>query len=112
MSLFVFFFQICLNQFLPHWLLASYKRQGPAELLRLLVNYGRLEDAVTLAMEFIWGVMGQGKEHFGPIVNVLDSTKVATTWLPHNTLRLLLGELQNIQEPDYLEVRKSFFCLF
>ncbi|PNF18521.1 Nuclear pore complex protein Nup160-like protein [Cryptotermes secundus] len=87
-----------LGAFLPHWLVASYKRRNPAELLRMLLSAGRLVEATNLAEEYVWAVLGHGKEYFG-LENSLLST-ASPAWLPFQTLDLLLLELKELSEKD------------
>lgn len=56
---------ITMGSYIPYWLVASYKKRNPSELLRLYYHNGRLEDAVTLAGEYILAALGYGKELFG-----------------------------------------------
>lgn len=96
-----------LGAFLPHWLVTSYKLRNPAELLRVLLSAGRLVEATELAKEYIWAVLGRGKEYFR-----LENSLLATappTWLPFQTLDLLLLELEESSEQDgeYKQVRKQ-----
>lgn len=87
-----------LGAFLPHWLVTSYKQRNPAELLRMLLSAGRLVEATDLAKEYIWAVLGHGKEYFG-----LENSLLATAspmWLPFQTLDLLLLELKESSEKD------------
>jgi nuclear pore complex protein Nup160 len=94
-----------LGAFLPYWLVMSYKLRNPAELLRVLLSGGRLVEATELAKEYIWAVLGCGKEHFG-LENALLAT-ASPTWLPFQTLDLLLLELEESGEQDgeYKQVR-------
>jgi nuclear pore complex protein Nup160 len=83
----------------------SYKLRNPAELLRVLLSAGRLVEATELAKEYVWAVLGRGKEYFG-----LENSLLATTpptWLPFQTLDLLLLELEESGEQDreYKQVR-------
>ncbi|XP_043288252.1 nuclear pore complex protein Nup160 homolog isoform X2 [Venturia canescens] len=89
--------------FLPQWLMSSYKKRNPAELLRLLLNTGRLLEATDLALDYVNAVLGEGKEHFG-LETPLVSTAPAV-WLPYNTLELLLLELEHAskEDPVYIE---------
>lgn len=94
-----------LGAFLPHWLVTSYKQRNPAELLRVLLSTGRLLEATVFAKEYIWAVLGHGKEYFG-----LENSLLATaspTWLPFQTLDLLLLELKESSDKDneYKQVR-------
>lgn len=38
---------------------------NPAELLQLLVNFDLLQEAASLALEYLNAVMGHGREYFG-----------------------------------------------
>ncbi|EGI69420.1 Nuclear pore complex protein Nup160-like protein [Acromyrmex echinatior] len=81
--------------FLPQWLLISYKKRNASELLRLMLNTGRLVEASDLAVDYINAVLGSGKEHFG-----LETPLVATAppvWLPLNTIEVLLSELRHLK---------------
>ncbi|XP_076180163.1 nuclear pore complex protein Nup160 [Ptiloglossa arizonensis] len=78
--------------FIPQWLLMSYKKRNAAELLRLMLNTGRILEASDLAVEYINAVLGNGKEHFG-LETYLTSIAPAV-WLPFNTLEVLLYELK------------------
>lgn len=51
--------------YLPQWLYISYKKRNAGELLRLLHESGRLDEAVQLAKDYILAAMGHGKEQFG-----------------------------------------------
>lgn len=89
--------------FIPAWLLSSYKKRNAAELLRLLLNMGRILEASELAIDYIRAILGKGMEHFG-----FDSPLVATkppVWLPLNTVELLLLELEHASNEDssYIE---------
>ncbi|XP_032683313.1 nuclear pore complex protein Nup160 homolog [Odontomachus brunneus] len=88
--------------FLPQWLLMSYKKRNASELLRLMLNTGRLIEASDLAVDYISAVLGSGKEHFG-----LETPLVATappTWLPLNTIEVLLSELEYLnKDSTYIE---------
>ncbi|KAF7387510.1 hypothetical protein HZH68_013187 [Vespula germanica] len=88
--------------FLPEWLLMSYKKRNSAELLRLMINTGRVLEASQLAIDYINAVLGSGKEYFG-----LETSLLATAppvWLPFNTLEVLLFELKHASEEDLIYV--------
>lgn len=85
--------------FLPQWLIVSYKKTNPSELLRIILNSGRLLEALDLTLDYINAILGEGKEYFG-----LDTPLIATgppVWLPLNTIELLLLELKNASDVDY-----------
>ena len=78
-----------------------------SELLRLYLCHGYLEDAATLASEYISAVMGLGKEYFG--LHEALNAKSAPVWLPYNALDQLLLELRDhSDDPVYKAV--SDFC--
>lgn len=87
----------------------NFQKRNPAELLRLILNSGRILEATDLAVDYINAVLGEGKEHFG-----LKTPLVATApeaWLPYNTLELLLLELEHASKEDhtYIEVGANVF---
>jgi nuclear pore complex protein Nup160 len=94
-----------LGAFLPNWLVTSYKQRNPAELLRVLLSSGRLVEATDFAKEYIWAVLGRGKEYFGLEHSLMTTSP--PTWLPFQTLDLLLLELKEASEEDgeYKQVR-------
>ena len=53
------------------------QRVNAPELLRLYINYDLLIEAVTLAVEYIQAVLGNGKEYFGLKVNTLTAMNFA-----------------------------------
>lgn len=79
------------------------QKRNASELLRLMLNTGRLVEASELAVDYINAVLGSGKEHFGfetPLVATAPST-----WLPHNTFEVLLSELECLsKDSTYIEV--------
>lgn len=83
------------------------QKRNTAELLRLILNSGRLLEANALALEYIGAVLGRGKEYFG-LENPLVATAPAT-WLPLNTFELLLLELEHVSKTDhmYIEVERE-----
>lgn len=83
---------------LPPWFLESYKKKDAAELLRLLIRYGRLEEATDLSFEYIEAVLGQGTEYFG-LPNALHA-KLPPVWLPHTTFDCLLVQLQSTSDRE------------
>jgi nuclear pore complex protein Nup160 len=62
-------------------------------------------EAADFAQEYIRAVMGRGKEYFGLEHSCL--TTAPSTWLPFQTLDLLLLELKEASEEDgeYKQVR-------
>ncbi|KAF3422683.1 hypothetical protein E2986_06785 [Frieseomelitta varia] len=82
--------------FIPQWLLMSYKKRNAAELLRLMLNTGRILEASELGIEYINAVLGKGKENFGLKTHLTSVTPAV--WLPLNTLEVLLYELKEVSE--------------
>jgi hypothetical protein len=64
-------------------------------------------EAADFAKEYVWAVMGRGKEYFGLEHSLL--TTLPPTWLPFQTLDLLLLELKEASEEDgeYKQVRRE-----
>jgi len=83
---------INMEGYIPHWIVASYKKRNAAELLRLYFYSGRLEDAVTLAGEHLLAAMGYGKENFG-FTHPLVPTSPPFC-LPVNVIDALIYELE------------------
>ncbi|XP_017877657.1 nuclear pore complex protein Nup160 homolog [Ceratina calcarata] len=81
--------------FIPQWLLMSYKKRNAAELLRLMLNTGRIVEASELAVEYINAVLGSGKTNFGLKTHLTAVTPAV--WLPVNTLEVLLQELEEVK---------------
>ncbi|KAG5683941.1 hypothetical protein PVAND_013197 [Polypedilum vanderplanki] len=88
---------ILANQaFIPQWLLDIYKKNKPSELLYLYLQYGRLDEAAELAIDFVRAFLGYGSEIFG------FNTYIAKTHpsFPVNTIDLLLYQLKAHGEKD------------
>lgn len=61
-----------------------------------MLNTGRLVEASDLAVDYINAVLGSGQEHFDlkmPLV-----VTAPPTWLPLNTIEVLLNELQHLSK--------------
>lgn len=88
---------ILANQaFVPQWLLDVYKLRKPSELLYLYLQYGRLDEAADLAIDFVRAYLGYGSEIFGfkyYVAKTLPS-------FPINTMDLLLHQLKNHGQKD------------
>jgi len=82
---------ILANQaFVPQWLLDVYKLHKPSELLYLYLQYGRLDEAAELAIDYVRAFVGYGSEIFGfkhYVAKTLPS-------FPINTMDLLLHQLK------------------
>lgn len=99
--------QILANQaFIPQWLLDSYKKHKPSELLYLYLQYGRLDEAAELAIDFVRAYLGYGNEIFG------FKCFVAKTHpsFPINTMDLLLHQLKIHGEKDKICQEVSLVC--
>ena len=82
---------ILANQaFVPQWLLDAYKHYKPSELLYLYLQYGRLEEATELAVDYVRAFLGYGSEIFGFKYFVAKSLPS----FPINTMDLLLYQLK------------------
>lgn len=89
--------------------LSLLQKRNSAELLRLMINTGRVLEASQLAIDYINAVLGSGKEYFG-----LETSLLATAppvWLPFNTLEVLLFELKHASEEDLIYVEVYLFSL-
>lgn len=93
--------------FVPNWLLSSYKKRNPAELLRLMLRYGRLLEAGELSIAYIQALLGRGKEHFNFKSDVYS--RGPCVYLPYNTIEILLLELEHAKTGDeeYVEVHEQ-----
>ena len=86
---------------LPTWLIHSYKKRNSAELLRLYVSHGKLEDAVRLSCEYIDGLLGVATNQVG-LANPLQAN-AAPVWMPYTALDKLLLELKEVQSNSYFK---------
>lgn len=79
------------------------QKRNAAELLRLMLNTGRILEASELGIEYINAILGKGKENFGLKTHLTSVTPAV--WLPLNTLEVLLYELKEVSEnPIFSEV--------
>ncbi len=80
-----------------------------AELLRLYLTNGYLEDATMLACEFISAILGEGKEYFGLQTSL--NANAPPVWLPINTLDQVIMELTfHKANPHYEKVSIKYTC--
>lgn len=87
---------------LPPWLLDSYTRRDPGGLLRVLLLYGRLEDAGQLALRLLDAVTaGINADQFGLTGAVHSSGD--RVWLPYTALDHLLLELRENKHHQYYD---------
>lgn len=88
---------ILANQaFIPQWLIDAYKVHKPSELLYLYLQYGRLDEASELAIDYVRAYLGYGSEIFG-FKHYVGKTHPA---FPINTLDLLLYQLKAHGQKD------------
>ncbi|XP_064599845.1 nuclear pore complex protein Nup160-like [Liolophura sinensis] len=84
---------------LPSWFMASYKTRNAAELLRLLIDYDLLEQAGSLALEYIEAMRdvtrGQDREVFN--LKGLLTPLPQSVWLPYTCIDQLLAALKDGQ---------------
>ncbi|XP_061578278.1 nuclear pore complex protein Nup160 [Cololabis saira] len=80
---------------LPDWLLQSYKSVDAPALLRLLLNFDRLENAAELVLEYVDAVLGQGHQYFG--IERPLSAMSPPAWLPYTSIDQLLQALSETQ---------------
>nr|XP_060628620.1 nuclear pore complex protein Nup160 [Anolis sagrei ordinatus] len=76
---------------LPNWLINSYKKVDPAELLRLYLNYDLLEEAAELVLEYVDAILGKGHDYFGIEFPLSATTPIV--WLPYSAIDQLLQAL-------------------
>lgn len=102
---------ILANQaFVPQWLLDVYKQHKPSELLYLFLQYGRLDEAAELAIDYVRAFLGYGSEIFG-FKYFLAKTLPS---FPVNTMDLLLHQLKvhGHKDPICKEVSLTLFFKF
>ncbi|XP_065185572.1 nuclear pore complex protein Nup160-like [Sycon ciliatum] len=82
---------------IPQWFLDAYKIINPAQLIQLLVQFGRVVDAGNLAIRYMSALMGTGKEEFG----IKDAVHAQSpiSWLPYTILDHLATSLNNAASP-------------
>jgi hypothetical protein len=97
---------ILANQaFIPQWLLDVYKLHKSSELLYLYLQYGRLDDAAELAIDFVRAYLGYGSEIFG-FKHYVGKTHPA---FPINTLDMLLFQLKAHGQKDKICAEVNIF---
>lgn len=70
----------------------SLQKRNGAELLKLYLHHGYLEEATALAVDYLKAGMGIGKEAFGLDLPVLQ--EAPPLWLPLNAIDRLIKELE------------------
>lgn len=71
------------------------QKRNPAELLRLYLMYGDLNEASRLCCDYIAALLGRGREMFG--IECSISVSSPPMYLPVNAIDILLHELQHHQ---------------
>ncbi|KAG8224210.1 hypothetical protein J437_LFUL002666, partial [Ladona fulva] len=89
---------LSMGAFLPHWLIESYKKRDPAELLLIYLDAGRLSEGGAMAIEYIWAALGRGSDRWG-LKSALHANQPPLC-LPHNTFHLYLLELTDADPSD------------
>lgn len=84
------------HAFIPKWLFDSYRLSKPSELLYLYLQYGRLDEASDLAVDYVRAYLGLGSEMFG-FKHYLQKSHPS---FPINTMDLLLHHLRSFGEKD------------
>ncbi|XP_022094945.1 nuclear pore complex protein Nup160-like isoform X2 [Acanthaster planci] len=96
---------LSLGYHLPTWLLLAYKKLNPASLLLLYITYDMLEEATSLALEFIDAVCGKGSEYFG-LKTSLRAT-LPSVWLPYQSIDHLLTALKDQTDPTLKQLHSD-----
>ncbi|XP_071489646.1 nuclear pore complex protein Nup160-like [Diadema antillarum] len=88
---------------LPQWLVNSYKKLDPGNLLLLYISFDLLEEAGNLAIEFIDALLGKGEEYFG-LKDPLRST-APSVWMPYQQMDHLLTALKETKnKPELIQL--------
>ncbi|KAL7295616.1 hypothetical protein TKK_0010980 [Trichogramma kaykai] len=95
--------------FLPEWLFSSYVEKNAAELLRLMMKMGRLEEAAQFSLEYIQKLLGKSKYDGRFKTRVETGEKNRDNYVPINAIENLLMELEAASADDrsYGELFKS-----
>ena len=94
--------------FVPQWLVNAYKLHKPSELLYLYLQFGRLDEATELAVDYVRAFLGYGSEIFGFKYYVAKTLPA----FPVNTMDLLLHQLKNHGQKDQMCKEVSFGVLW
>ncbi|CAH0554990.1 unnamed protein product [Brassicogethes aeneus] len=97
---------IGMKMFVPFWLMESYKKRNPGELLKILHSSGRLEEAATMARDYLSAAMGYGKELYGFSAPLAHTSKPFC--MPVYAIQNLIKELEiqnkvNLEQPFKME---------
>lgn len=95
------------HAFIPKWLFDSYRLSKPSELLYLYLQYGRLDEASDLALDYVRAFLGLGSEMFG----FVHYTRKSLPSFPINTIDLLLYHLKSFGEKD-TKCKENFDLLY
>ncbi|XP_062521773.1 nuclear pore complex protein Nup160-like isoform X2 [Corticium candelabrum] len=83
---------LVLGSVLPQWLVDSYLKHFPSELLQHYLQFDLLKEAARVALGYVNAVQGQGKEFYG-LQNGVHATEPAV-WLPYTALEQLVAALE------------------
>lgn len=108
---------IDMRMYVPFWLLSSYKvsidyffcnnwlitvflqLRNPSEILKLLHQSGRLDEAFDLAREYLLAALGYGKELFGFVMPLAPNA--LPFCLPVYPVQALIKELELQNQADF-----------
>ena len=85
---------------LPHRLLIIYKRRNAAELLKLFLDFDRVEEAVALTTELLDAHLGRGKDIFGLERSLHAAGPAAILCIPATYIDQLRYSLRNSRPGD------------
>ncbi|XP_059177377.1 nuclear pore complex protein Nup160-like [Physella acuta] len=88
---------------LPTWLIHSYKKVDVAALLRVYLNFDLLNQAASLAIEYLDVVTNLLRGIDGPAFNLrgIDKPSPMSVWVPYTCLDQLMVALQENYNPLY-----------
>ena len=92
---------------LPNRLLIIYKRRNAAELLKLFLDFDRVEEAVSLATELVDAYLGRGNEVFSLEQSLHAAGAAATVCVPVTYIDQLRYSLKNSRSGDVFRAQLS-----
>ena len=92
---------------LPNRLLIIYKKRNASELLKLFLDFDRVEEAVALAVELIDAYLGRGKEVFSLEQSLHAAGVAATVCVPVTFIDQLRYSLKNSRSGDTFRAQLS-----
>jgi len=90
---------------LPNRLLIIYKQRNASELLKLFLDFDRVEEAVALTVELIDAYLGHGKDVFRLDRSLHSSGPAASVCIPATYIDQLRYSLKNSQQGDLLRTQ-------